>query len=380
MPLPADLSTGTLTGGPYVNAEGEILSGVVTVTARPSRLVSAATGAVVLNGPVSVFLDENGEFSVELPATDDPDISPTGFTYQVAEYIEGGSTFEIELPAGSTVDVASVSEIDPVSGASVTRGLSAYEIAVGQGFVGTEAEWLDSLHADTVEVQSLIDTAIGGLVGAIATKEDAGTAAARTGGGLLADRPSAASLTPGARYFAEDDGADGTDHVVDTSYAWVQAAPPVASVGGVLASANPAAIAAVAVNNNAVRVPELTTASFVWPSSGTIVARLTDLVVTGAGSDTDRTIVQVRWTKNAWSTSTIVWAKTCVGGSAPFYLESAAGGTVLLSPAGVTPPNAGDTVQVGVFVSRVDTYNMTVQKNTAAPLNPGLIVEVIPDA
>lgn len=30
-----------------------------------------------------------------------------------------------------------------------TRGLSAYEVAVQKGFVGTEEEWLESLNGDT---------------------------------------------------------------------------------------------------------------------------------------------------------------------------------------------------------------------------------------
>lgn len=35
------------------------------------------------------------------------------------------------------------------------NGLSAYEIAVGNGFRGTEEEWLDSLHGTSIDIQSI---------------------------------------------------------------------------------------------------------------------------------------------------------------------------------------------------------------------------------
>lgn len=34
-------------------------------------------------------------------------------------------------------------------------GLSAYQIAVSNGFVGTESQWLDSLHAPNINVPKL---------------------------------------------------------------------------------------------------------------------------------------------------------------------------------------------------------------------------------
>lgn len=46
------------------------------------------------------------------------------------------------------------------------RGYSAYEIAVQHGFIGTEEEWLDSLHAGTeaVIVQEIESTSSNGTI------------------------------------------------------------------------------------------------------------------------------------------------------------------------------------------------------------------------
>jgi hypothetical protein len=46
------------------------------------------------------------------------------------------------------------------AGAQGASGLSAYQIAVQHGFVGTEQEWLDSLHVGTGSGQTAIDTAV----------------------------------------------------------------------------------------------------------------------------------------------------------------------------------------------------------------------------
>jgi hypothetical protein len=46
----------------------------------------------------------DGVFDIELPCTDDPDMFPTGFTYQYRENWPGGRTFNIEVPYNTPVD------------------------------------------------------------------------------------------------------------------------------------------------------------------------------------------------------------------------------------------------------------------------------------
>ena len=55
-----------------------------------------------------------------------------------------------------TVVVPTVTQPSVVEVNVARHGLSAYELAVLNGFVGTESEWLDSLHADTEGSPALV--------------------------------------------------------------------------------------------------------------------------------------------------------------------------------------------------------------------------------
>lgn len=114
MPLPqmtyvivtGKYSKGDAAGNPEVGS---------VVFRRNVRLVSSDQDLVVAPGEVEVALDENGEFSVSLPATNDPDYSPT-FTYQVTENLSSqvGDPFYIALPydtPGGTVDIADIAPV-----------------------------------------------------------------------------------------------------------------------------------------------------------------------------------------------------------------------------------------------------------------------------
>lgn len=73
---------------------------------------------------------------------------------------ENSSTIEIYHDDGFEFDVAIA------SGAKGEQGLSAYEVAVENGFVGTEEEWLDSLKAES-------SLPAGGTAGQVLSKIDA---------------------------------------------------------------------------------------------------------------------------------------------------------------------------------------------------------------
>lgn len=109
MALPTNLSTGTVTGR-FLNVAGEAKRG--TVTFRPSFDIGKDTAADVTLVPEMVVasLDNSGAFSVQLAATDDPDLAPLNFTYTVEVRIYGSSipTFSMSLPAGSTRDMTDV--------------------------------------------------------------------------------------------------------------------------------------------------------------------------------------------------------------------------------------------------------------------------------
>jgi hypothetical protein len=98
MALTADLSTITLTGT-YVDIEGNAISGSVRFSPQ-SIIKDTDQNQIIINTPISATLDGNGSFSVVLPVTDDTDVAPIPFAYQVEEIFLGGRTFFITIPGG----------------------------------------------------------------------------------------------------------------------------------------------------------------------------------------------------------------------------------------------------------------------------------------
>ncbi len=97
MALTPNLSTVTL-GGQYVDVSGAPIAGQVKFTPR-TILTDAVEDQIIIPRTITVDLDANGEFTVVLPATDDTDVSPSGFTYSVEESFTGGRVYDIALTA-----------------------------------------------------------------------------------------------------------------------------------------------------------------------------------------------------------------------------------------------------------------------------------------
>lgn len=118
-----DTITRVVVTGRYVTGDGSAAVGTVTFT--PS--VAPATPGAVLAAPLTVATDDYGRISVELLATDDPDWTPSGFTYLVTERIRGRAarSYSIAVPAaGGAVDLATVAPVAAVD------EVSAYLLAV----------------------------------------------------------------------------------------------------------------------------------------------------------------------------------------------------------------------------------------------------------
>ncbi|MET9253742.1 hypothetical protein [Streptomyces sp. NPDC003717] len=145
--LPEGIPTVRVTGR-FLSPDGRPLSGQVIFRA-PSLLTFGAFD-VILGGPVSVPLDSTGAFEAEVPATDAPGMNPSSWSYTVAEQLAGvamNRVYQVLLPAETpAVDLADIAPTDPTTPNYVAvRGDSAYEVAVGHGFVGTVEQWLASL-------------------------------------------------------------------------------------------------------------------------------------------------------------------------------------------------------------------------------------------
>lgn len=200
--------------------------GTVTLVPSVPRLVAVSDGTVVLASPIVLRVGPDGTASGLVPATDDPDIIPVGWYYQVSVRLNNGSCtwgygFDLQVPHdGGPVDLSEVtspgpppdppvmcvlsvngqtghvtipvgegavssvngqtgdvvldaSDVGAISAETVGEpggvaglgpdgkvpaeqlpdiigepgppGLSAYQVAVAEGYEGTEAEWLTSL-------------------------------------------------------------------------------------------------------------------------------------------------------------------------------------------------------------------------------------------
>lgn len=106
---------------------------------------ASGTIFVPVIGPIEIGV--TGEVDVTLIATDDADLNPTGFTYKVEIVVIGGTVapFNITVPSGSDRLLTELVPVVASTGTLTTQGPageSAYDVAVRNGFVGTEAQWL----------------------------------------------------------------------------------------------------------------------------------------------------------------------------------------------------------------------------------------------
>ncbi|MFD3904131.1 collagen-like protein [Streptomyces sp. CB04723] len=157
MAIPNEIPTVRVTGT-YVGWDGRALKGTVTFTGP--GLVTFPESDLFIAGPVVATLDElgrivdaNGNVGIRLPATDSPDMNPSAWTYTVKENLTGVSgarTYSMVLPKdtlNNAVDLADIAPADPSTPNYVAvPGPSAYEVAVANGYSGTEAEWVASLE------------------------------------------------------------------------------------------------------------------------------------------------------------------------------------------------------------------------------------------
>lgn len=108
MPLPASITLVPVSGN-YVDFEGNSISGQIKFTLSDVLNVGA-DDVIVVPSTKSVTLDANGSFSTTLPATNDPDATPS-YLLTVEEAFPSGRTYTISLPytTSGTLDLADIS-------------------------------------------------------------------------------------------------------------------------------------------------------------------------------------------------------------------------------------------------------------------------------
>ncbi len=171
MPLTPNLSTVTL-GGQYVDVSGAPIAGQVKFTPR-TILTDADEDQIIIPRTITVDLDANGEFTVVLPATDDPDVAPAGFTYRVEEAFSGGRTYDIGLTAlPATQNLADKVPTVPSGGTEATT-----YVLLGV-FDALEAR-VDTIESVTASVQTAASQVSAAATAASAAQTAAQSAEAR---------------------------------------------------------------------------------------------------------------------------------------------------------------------------------------------------------
>lgn len=156
MPLPSSLATATIHGH-YLELDGDPAQGTVTFTGT-DMLDSVTDDLFIIPVSIVVSLDANGEFTVTLPCTDDPDALPvsgaTSWRYKVKEQFGTWSReYFLEVPvsiAGTTVDLAvlvplpdavnptySTEYVRSLNGATGVVSVDAYDFANWERTSGT---------------------------------------------------------------------------------------------------------------------------------------------------------------------------------------------------------------------------------------------------
>jgi hypothetical protein len=131
MPLPVNVTTVTVLGT-FLTPEGNPSTGTITFTPS-SWLTNSGANVAIPNSPTTKTLGTAGNFSVLLPITDDPDLSPDNWVYNVSEVVDGVSqNYNILLPGtvavGGTVFLA---DLVPAAPAGPEYYSLASSLAIG---------------------------------------------------------------------------------------------------------------------------------------------------------------------------------------------------------------------------------------------------------
>ncbi|WP_394621272.1 hypothetical protein JNUCC0626_19905 [Lentzea sp. JNUCC 0626] len=112
MPLPPSVQRVTVHGRYSALPDGVTPTGVVHFV-PPAVLRVTADDTVVIPATIAAIVTA-GEFTVSLPVTDDPAITPTGWTYEVIERLAGFPLRRYRIPVPrSTVGVLELADISP---------------------------------------------------------------------------------------------------------------------------------------------------------------------------------------------------------------------------------------------------------------------------
>lgn len=156
--LPGDVSTCTITFGPYTDATGSIpadlvgkLHAVDPATGRRVRLVNTTNGHVLLPSDVTITITAGVGSVGPIPHTDNATLAPSGFAYRVEWNVPssrpspGNRTVLLPSSAGDTVDYDLLIDADTTIGVVIAAPPIPAGGADGQvlGMVDGHLAWID---------------------------------------------------------------------------------------------------------------------------------------------------------------------------------------------------------------------------------------------
>lgn len=100
--------------GQYLDSTGTPMPGQIVFTPAPPVVIVGTI--MIMPAPLTAYLDTAGRLSVDIPASDDPDINPGGWTYAVDEQVTAGRKYNIAAPLGTVVDLSVVSPVTSFTG------------------------------------------------------------------------------------------------------------------------------------------------------------------------------------------------------------------------------------------------------------------------
>lgn len=110
--------------GQWLGLDGKARVGSVSFNASPLGILDRGAGIIIVPIGLTVPLDSTGSIPANfvIPATDDPDINPVGWTYQVTENFTGGRKYNIKAPRNTVVNLVNVAPVAAANGTPIYRG------------------------------------------------------------------------------------------------------------------------------------------------------------------------------------------------------------------------------------------------------------------
>lgn len=137
MSLPGNITTVVLTGK-YLDFQGLPVEGDVLIS-WPGFVRDPGANVILVPLEIRVTLDASGAFSIALPSSDDPDLTPTGFECTVQEKFPNGRKYSFPLPGASvTLDLADIAPdfAAPDPGETVYASFPALEAEIANRIAG----------------------------------------------------------------------------------------------------------------------------------------------------------------------------------------------------------------------------------------------------